>query len=113
MPIYTWETIATKPIIAIQWSTCRQSVFYALGQHHIFAWDILQSPNVPIVQEEFKKGSTVTSISVSEEKVGTRAPAVALAYNDGHTEVHILSNRLVNKVNQEDSKFTTFLNSLM
>jgi hypothetical protein len=37
-----------------------------------------------------KKKSKVLNLSISEEKGGTRAPAIALSYESGNVEVHIL-----------------------
>jgi WD40 repeat protein len=50
LPLNTWDTVYSQPILRIVWSTSRPSVFFAVSAACVYIWDLLQDTNVTLFQ---------------------------------------------------------------
>eukprot|EP01116_Phalansterium_solitarium_P014916 TRINITY_DN3282_c0_g1_i4.p1 TRINITY_DN3282_c0_g1~~TRINITY_DN3282_c0_g1_i4.p1 ORF type:complete len:859 (-),score=214.36 TRINITY_DN3282_c0_g1_i4:147-2651(-) len=108
-PLATWETKFGQTILHIEWSSSRPCVFFAMTSSSIYTWDLLQNPSAPVSSEANTKKGKWTRFSLSEGRGTVRQPALGIAFNDGHAEVHIISARFTLKTEDEEQKFQQYL----
>ena len=83
--------------------------------HHLYVWNLLQDEDSPILSEyvcgsaERGAPARLTGLSLYSGTLKTRAPAVALAFDNGDVRVHALDRRLYSQTSDEHEMMQAML----
>ncbi|KAJ3277070.1 WD repeat-containing protein 34 [Terramyces sp. JEL0728] len=108
-PLFTWEP-STRPIISVQWSHARPSVFSCVAADSaVYIFDLLVSTTSPAYEYKSAKeeGAKATSFHINNK----RKDLVAVGENSGGIKIWRMKSALVNQV-QEDILYIQELGSV-
>ncbi|XP_078519404.1 cytoplasmic dynein 2 intermediate chain 1 isoform X2 [Lissotriton helveticus] len=95
LPIMHWSDCTNgHPIIAVQWSLTKPSVFFVLdAASTIYIWDLLESDFHPVIKDCVKSDRVITMAVLGEPEKNNGLSGLALAKDSGALDIQYIKRK--------------------
>ncbi|XP_069067268.1 cytoplasmic dynein 2 intermediate chain 1 isoform X1 [Pleurodeles waltl] len=115
LPVMHWDDCTNgHPVIAVQWSLTRPSVFFVLdAASTIYIWDLLESDFHPVAKDSVRSDRVITMAVLGEPEKNNGLSGLALAKESGALDVQYIKKKWAQTYPEEPNRLNLLLHEAL